>query len=290
MTEAGIVTPEAVVLAFDTAGVGSRVLAELLDLLIQAAAFGVLALGFAVLGSTPFGTAGVYFGLFAVMFCYPVGIETLWRGRSVGKAAMGLRVVTVEGGQIRFRHALVRGAMGLVDFWLSGGAVAVISVLTTPRNQRLGDLVAGTLVLRERTGARTLSATEFGVPPGWESYAATLDVSGLTATDYQAARAFLLRAWSLDPVTRDRLAREIATPLLGRLRHVPPAGVPAEAFLMCVAARFQQRQRHVVGAPPPPVPMSPGAASAPPLGAGPMPGPAPAPAAPGDHGGFAPPS
>jgi uncharacterized RDD family membrane protein YckC len=247
VTETGIVTPEAVVLAFDTAGVGSRVPAELIDLAIQAAAFGAFAIGFSILGSTPFGSAGVYFGLFAVMFAYPIGIETLWRGRSVGKAAMGLRVVTVEGGQIRFRHALVRGILGLVDFWATGGAAAVICVLATSRNQRLGDLVAGTLVLRERTGARAPSATEFRVPPGWEPYAESLDVSGLTATDYQAARSFLLRAGSLDPMTRDRLARQIATPLLGRLRHAPPPGVLAEAFLLCVAARYQQRQRVAVG-------------------------------------------
>jgi uncharacterized RDD family membrane protein YckC len=246
VADTGIVTPEAVVLAFDSAGVGSRVLAELIDLAIEVLAFGVMALGFAILGSTPLGIAGVYIALFAVLFVYPVAIETLWRGRTVGKAAMGLRVVTVEGGQISFRHALVRGAMGLVDFYVSFGGVAVIAILATPHNQRLGDLVAGTLVLRERTGARMPSAAEFRVPPGWEHYASTLDVSGLTATDYQAARAFLLRAGSLHPAVRDRLARDIATPLLTRLRHAPPQGVPAEVFLVCVAARYQQRQRQVV--------------------------------------------
>ncbi len=247
MSEVGIVTPEAVVLAFETAGVGSRLVAAVIDLVAQAAAAFVLLIAFAAFGHTPLGLAGVFFGMFVILFGYPVAIETLWRGRSLGKAAMGLRVTTVEGAPIRFRHALVRGALGLVDFWLTSGAVAVLAVLLTRRNQRLGDIAAGTLVLRERTGARQPWAATFAVPPGWEAYAATLDVSGLSAADYQAVRALLLRAATLDPWTRDRLARDIATPLLTRLRHQPPPGVSAEGFLLCVAALYQRRQRRLPG-------------------------------------------
>lgn len=254
---AGIVTPEAVRLSFETAGVGSRVVAAVLDLATQGTALLILLLGLGLFGATAAGEAGLYFGLFAIMFAYPVAIETLWRGKSVGRAVLGLRVVTVEGGPIRFRHALVRGAMGLVDFWLTSGAAAVLSVLLTRRDQRLGDLVAGTLVVRERTGATAPSAATFSVPAGCEGYAATLDVSGLHAGDYQAVRALLLRASSLPPLTRDRLAREIATPLLGRMHHQPPPGVPPELFLVCVAAVYQQRQRRIgerqaasLGAPP----------------------------------------
>jgi len=239
----GIVTPEAVVLAFDTAGLGSRVVGALIDLSVQGAAFLLVVLAFTVPGRTPLGLAGVFIGFFVIAFVYPVAIETLWRGKSIGKAAMGLRVVTVEGAPIRFRHALVRGAVGLVDFWLSGGAVAVLTVLLTPRNQRLGDLAAGTLVLRERTGARVPSAATFWVPPGWEPYAATIDVSALSSRHYQAVRAFLLRAPSLDAWTRDRIAREIAAPILVALRHRPPPEVWPELFVLCVAARYQERQR-----------------------------------------------
>jgi uncharacterized RDD family membrane protein YckC len=242
-TATGIVIPEAVVLAFETAGIGSRMVAEVIDLLLQGAAVVAVIVGAGALGHTVIGDAGVYFGLFAAVFVYPIAIETLWRGRSVGKAAMGLRVVTVEGGPIRFRHALIRGAFTLIDFWFTSGAAAILSVLVTRRNQRIGDLVAGTLVLRERTGAPAPSAATFAVPPGWEPYAGTLDVSGLTATDYQATRSFLLRAPTLDALTRDRLARQIAEAILPRLRHTPPPGIPAEAFLVCVAAMFQRRQR-----------------------------------------------
>jgi len=278
VTDTGIVTPEAVVLAFDTAGLGSRMIAKIIDLVIQGAALAVVFVAAAALGSTSVGLAGAYFGLFAVLFAYPIAIETLWRGKSVGKAAMGLRVVTVEGAPIRFRHALIRGALSILDLYLTSGALAVFMVLGTKRNQRLGDLVAGTLVLRERTGAAAPSAATFWVPWGWEAYAATLDVSGLTATEYQAVRSFLLRAPTLDPWTRDRVARELADPVSRRLRHTPPPGVAAEGFLACVAALYQQRQRRTVAptggwgtAPSRPSPAPPVPVAAAPVGASPAP-------------------
>jgi len=249
MSEPGIVTPEAVVLSFETAGVGSRIVARAIDLAVQGVAALLIVGGAALFGATHIGLAGVYVGVFIVAFGYPVAMETLWKGRTLGKAAMGLRVVTVEGAPVRFRHALVRGALGLIDFWASSGAVAVLCVLATKRNQRLGDLAAGTLVLRERGARQSLSSVTFWVPPGWEQYAATLDVSAVTPADYQAVRSFLMRAGTLDPWTRERLARDIANAVLPRLHHQPPPGVPAEVFLACVAARYQARQRRMPGVP-----------------------------------------
>ncbi|MET0803170.1 MAG: RDD family protein, partial [Acidimicrobiales bacterium] len=172
-----IVTPEAVRLEFAPAGVATRMLGLFIDLAIQLGA--LLALGL-VVGLTTSGgvseTAAVILtlvGLFVIILGYPVVCETLWNGRTVGKAALGLRVRTKEGAPIRFRHAAIRGALGLVDFWITLGAAATISVLVTRDSQRLGDLAAGTLVLRERTAASlTSSAFAFYPPPGWEAYAA----------------------------------------------------------------------------------------------------------------------
>lgn len=239
----GIVTPEAVVLAFETAGVPTRMLATLIDAVVQGAALIVLLVAFGVLAQTPFGLAGVYFGLFAVVFGYPIVMEATWRGRTLGKAAMGLRVVTIEGGQIGFRHALVRGAFDLVDLIATAGAAATLAVLATDRNQRLGDLVAGTMVLRERTGLPRPASVQFVPPPGWEGYAATLDVGGLSPDDVLAARTFLLRAHQFDRASRERLAVTIATATLPRLHHQPPPGVAAEPFLVCLVARYQERNR-----------------------------------------------
>jgi uncharacterized RDD family membrane protein YckC len=246
-----IVTPEAVVLEFETAGVGSRMVARIIDSVLQGLLLVVLLLASAVVAAVAgsIGLAGVFVSLFAVLFIYPVAFETLWRGRTPGKAALGLRVVTVEGAPIRFRHAAIRAFLALIDIYLLSGAIGVVTMLASSRSQRLGDMVAGTVVLRERTGARMPTAVVFSVPPGYESYAASIDVNGLTASDYGAVRAFLLRAPSLEPARRYELARQIATPLLLRLRHTPPAWVGPEALLACVAAVYQYRSRPVPQAP-----------------------------------------
>lgn len=240
-----LVTPEAVVLEFETAGIGARALAMLIDLAIQgtiavAAAIALIAL------SSPgqSATAGVVVALVLltiVFLGYPIAFETLWRGRTPGKAAMGLRVVTTDGAPIRFRHAAVRGFLVLVDLYLTSAAGAVLSMLFSRDDQRLGDLAAGTLVLRERSGARPTRPVSFTVPPGYESYAATLDTAGLGGDDHVAVRAFLLRAPGLASDTRYSLAAQLATTVAARLHHRAPPGLHPEAFLACVAAMHQAR-------------------------------------------------
>jgi uncharacterized RDD family membrane protein YckC len=266
MAQNQVVTPEAVPLELETANIGSRCLAVMIDWLIQGTTLFALIVGFtALVGATNthvgVGIAAAFFFLltFIVLWGYPTVMETLWRGRTIGKAALGLRVITVEGAPVRFRHAAIRATLGLVDFILTSGAGAVISVLLTPRSQRLGDLVAGTVVLRERTGLRAPVAVEFPVPQGLEAYAQTLDVARLTGDDYRAARTFLLRAGSLAPAVRYDLALRIAEPVAERVQPAPPAGVPPEAFLLCVAAVYQHRQSRQGSVPtyaPPPVPSS----------------------------------
>jgi uncharacterized RDD family membrane protein YckC len=244
----GVVTPEAVRLEFEYANLASRVLALLVDLLVQAAI--VLLLGTAGVALTEgigatlpdwVGISLVALLGFAVFWGYPTAFETLWRGRTPGKAANGLRVVTVEGAPVRFRHAAIRAAFTLIDFYLLGGGVAVITVLATRRSQRLGDLVAGTVVLRERTAESDVAPVRFTVPRGWESYARTVDVGGLHAEDYAAVRSFLLRAGSLDRAARDRLGTGLARRLAAKLAHVPPPGVSPELFLTVAAAGYQAR-------------------------------------------------
>ncbi|HVF13279.1 MAG TPA: RDD family protein, partial [Acidimicrobiales bacterium] len=248
METPAVVTPEAVPLDLQPAGLGSRFVALLIDWTVQGLlGFALLLLGIGLsavdggVGSTGLGIALFFLLTFVVLFGYPVALETLWRGRTLGKAAMGLRVVTTEGGPVRFRHAAIRAALGLVDFMLTSGAAAVISVLVTRNNQRLGDLVAGTLVLRERTGLPPPQAAAFSVPVGLEDYAASLDVSSMTADDYRALRAFLLRAPTLDHRVRYQLAVGLADPLAERVRPLPPPGIHPAWYLICVAAVYQGR-------------------------------------------------
>jgi uncharacterized RDD family membrane protein YckC len=245
-----LVTPEAVPLELETGNIGSRFLAVIMDWLIQGTTLvAVLVAMGALLGATDANLGpGIALALsfllvFTIVWGYPTVLETVWRGRTIGKAALGLRVVTVEGAPVRFRHAAIRSTLGLVDFLLTAGGAAVICVLVTPRNQRLGDLVAGTVVLRERTGLRAPVAVEFTIPPGLEAYARTLDVARMTADDYRAARALLMRAPSLAPAVRYDLARRIAEPVAARVQPAPPAGVAPEMFLYCVAAAYQRRHR-----------------------------------------------
>lgn len=243
----GVVTPEAVRLEFSAASAGTRSLALLLDLMIQSVVvlFASLGIGFAVGAgggaALPewVGVTIILLLVFAVLWGYPTAFETLV-GRTPGKAALGLRVVTIEGAPITFRHAALRAALGLVDFYLSLGGIAVLSVLLTRRQQRLGDLVAGTVVLRERSALPPPRAIAFGVPPGLEDFALTLDPAVLDPRGYQAVRMFLLRAGELNPRLRRRVARAIADPIVERLGTTPPAQVTPELFLLCLAARYQQ--------------------------------------------------
>lgn len=249
----GVVTPEAVVVDLDEADIGSRLVARLLDAAVQVVGTGLLVTGLGAIGSAVPGmptwaaTSGVIFLVFAGLLGYPVAIETLWRGKSLGKAAFGLRVVTVEGGPARFRHAIIRAALGLVELYATLGSLAVVSAMVSNRHQRLGDLVAGTVVRRERTGAPMPEVVSFHLPPELEAYAATIDVSGLGVADYEAARSFLLRAATLDQQSRVDLARRLAEPLATRVAHNLAPGMWPETFLLCLAAAWQRRHAGMPG-------------------------------------------
>lgn len=247
----GIVTPEGVVLEFEAAGIASRALARVIDALLQA--LGLLAvalLAVALPGSA--GVVGAIVGVAIVVLGYPAGCEILMRGRSPGKAALGLRVVTSEGAPIAPRHAFIRSVLGVIDFLLlPGGLIAVASTLLTARSQRFGDLVAGTIVLRERSAAAPAMAVWFHPPPGLEAYAASLDVGVVTDPQFAVVRSFLLRVHELVPEARAQLALRIAEPLSERLGERPPPNVSPELFLVCVAAAHQRRAG-IVPPPPPP--------------------------------------
>ena len=247
---ARMVTPEAVALEFRTANLGSRILAYLIDMVVVVAGILVGLFAVALLGQASDVVVPDWVALTIVLVLLPawwlgyfIALETLWRGRTLGKAALGLRVVTKEGAPVRFRHAAIRGLLGLVDFLVLGGFLAVVFILFTRDNQRLGDLVAGTLVLRERSALAAPAPVSFTPPPGLEHYTATLDPSGVGNEEYQAVRTLLLRAPSLSPGPRSALALQLANPLAARLRPPPPAGISPELYLQCVAAAYQQRQR-----------------------------------------------
>jgi uncharacterized RDD family membrane protein YckC len=239
----GIVTPEAVLLDFERAGVASRTLAFFLDVLALAATVALVALVLAsVVGLDAAGGALFVavsgFGVFVAWFC---AFESLWRGRTPGKAALGLRVVSTDGTSERFQQAFLRAAVGLVDFFLIPvGFVAVVSALLSPRDQRLGDMAAGTLVVRERTAKGLLTPAWFPAPPGYEGYVASLDVTAIDEETYELIRTYLLRVPDLTPGARDHLAMRLANPIAVRMGHSPPGWLHPYMFLVCVAAAWQR--------------------------------------------------
>jgi uncharacterized RDD family membrane protein YckC len=245
----GFVTPEAVPLEMPAATVGSRGAASLVDWMLQGALFAVIAI---VAGSALESTAlpgwvpvtTVLIVSFLVLFGYPIAFETAWSGggRTPGKALLGLRVVTVEGAPIRFRHAAIRAALGLIDFWLTFGFAAVVSSLASRRNQRLGDFVAGTVVRRERTGADTSTAQQFAMPHGARQIASSIDTTALRARDYAAIRTYLMRADGLRAERREEIGRQLLDALRERLGGVPDH-LPPQVALQAVAASYQERHR-----------------------------------------------
>ncbi|MEY2459310.1 MAG: hypothetical protein QOG30_1140 [Acidimicrobiaceae bacterium] len=250
----GVVTPDAVVLEFEIASVASRSLAQGMDLLVR---FGLvwglsfIALAFAsVAGSTP-AVIVSFVGLFFIVFGYPVLLEVRWNGQTVGKRVFGLRVVTVEGAPVRFRHASIRSLLQIVDFILPPvGVSATFVALLNRRSQRLGDVFAGTIVLRERTGAAFPVPVSFPPMLGYELYARSLDVGGITPEQYAVIRSFLLRVSVLTPAARAHLGTRLANAVALSMHHTPPAQVSPETFLVSVAAAYQLRQ----GGPPVPLP------------------------------------
>lgn len=247
----GVVTPEAVLLDFETAGVGSRTAARVIDSIIQGlvlfAAVMLLALLGDMGGPSWVGVVIAMFVIFGTIFGYPALFETFWSGKTPGKACFGIQVVTLEGGPISFRHAAIRSALGVVEIAASSGALAFLVVLLTRRNQRIGDVLAGTLVLRQRSGAHDPVAMRFVPVEGTEDFVATIDVSRLTAEEYQTVRSFLLRARDMTAVSRDEVATQLANQMVARLTLNPPASMTPMQLLVGVAAAYQRRFQSVNG-------------------------------------------
>ena len=265
---ADVVTGEAVVLEVPCARFPSRLLALAIDLAIQLALLFILFLiiGLALSGDGVNGaTAGAITLTVTILIIvgYPVLWETLTRGGSPGKFALGLRVVSDDGGPERFRQALVRGLSAVVEIWLLLGCPALVSSLLSERGKRLGDLFAGTFVIQQRLpGARTGAALPV-VSPKLASWGAQLEMSGLTDQTAETARRYLARLPELTPAAQAELGERIAAAVRAQVSPVPPPGTPVIAYLSAVLAERRSRERSRLTAAPPDA----GAAWRPPAGA-----------------------
>jgi uncharacterized RDD family membrane protein YckC len=231
-----IATPEGVSLELPLAGVGSRFVALLVDTLLQSLAFVAVIVGLTLAGADGFAVFAVTaVAAFALLFLYPVAFELAAGGRTPGKRWSSLRVVCEDGSPVTVRASALRNLMRLVDALPAVYLVGAVAIFATRGNQRLGDLAAGTIVVREpRAAALALES----IGPVAEVSAEELpawDVSGLSQPDLAALRRFLERRHAIGEVPRNLLARDLADRLRPRLGGVG-ADVPPERFLELIAA------------------------------------------------------
>jgi uncharacterized RDD family membrane protein YckC len=240
---ADLVTGEAVVLELRLAKLASRSLAVAIDVAVQLALFlfGTLVLAGTVsfVDDSLAAAIGLLFYV-AVILGYPVAFETLTKGRSLGKLALGLRVVREDGGPIQFRHALVRGLLSVVEIWATFGAVALITSLASAQGRRVGDFLAGTVVIHERVPVR--SAPVALMPPALAGWAARLDLSRVPDDLALAARQYLARMPELAPEVRAQMGGSLVRALTDVTAPPPPPGVPDWAFLSAVLAERRRRE------------------------------------------------
>jgi uncharacterized RDD family membrane protein YckC len=246
--EDDLVTGEAVALDLPPATVGLRVASGLLDVLVQLAALVVVYLVATVAVSEAddalLAVAAVV-STVLVLVVLPTTVETLTRGRSLGKVTLGLRAVRDDAGPVAFRQSFVRALVAVVEIWALSGVPALLCALVTTRGKRLGDVVAGTYVVRERfpfPGVRPVA-----MPPYLAGWAAAADMAPLPDGLALAVRQFLDRAPTLNPGSRAALGAQLCTQVLSHVAPAPAPGQAPEAVLAAVIAERRRRDEARLG-------------------------------------------
>ncbi|MGB3482521.1 MAG: RDD family protein [Mycobacterium sp.] len=253
-----VVTGDAVVLDVQLAQLPVRAVGALIDIVVMFVGYllGLMLWAATLADYDPALSAAVMI-IFTVLVLlgYPLAFETATRGRSLGKMAMGLRVVSEDGSPERFRQALFRSLSAVIEIWLMFGGPAVICSLVSPKGKRIGDVFAGTVVISER-GPKLSPPPP--MPPNLAWWAASLQLSGLGTEQAELARQFLSRAPHLDSALRDQMAYRIAGEVLARISPPPPPGTPPQYVLAAVLAERHRREldrlARRAGPPAPPMP------------------------------------
>lgn len=274
-----IETPEQVALRFPVAGIGSRFLALITDSLFQFTAIMALLLLFVLVASAAtwsggsataaagklsdtgakWFTAAIILFFFLLYWGYFSLFEAFWNGQTPGKRLLKIRVIKESGRQVTFFEALARNLLRVVDsqpFYLIG----VVCILCNKRQQRLGDFVAGTIVVHERTeeqslighNSRTFTVGLYPQPqfeevtqqrPSGNVLLASDAVARLDTQDLNVIDTFLARALDLERSTREEMATKIATRLAAKMQVGLPEGASAERFLEALAWELRSGAR-----------------------------------------------
>jgi len=225
-----IATPEGLELSLQLAGAASRFVAASVDLAIQLAlliAVGVVA---AVVGGGGVVVAVYLILVFLIIFGYDVAFEVLNAGRTPGKQLNGLRVVRVSGHPVTFLPSCIRNVIRPIDFLPGWYLLGATVILATSKNQRIGDIVAGTLVIRQRGVRKQVPLPSVRPPVPATVAEAVWDTSRITPDEVATVAQFLERRASIDDSARSQLARTLASRLQPKVTGVPP-GLYPEQFL-----------------------------------------------------------
>src|SRR5919107_6436425 len=261
-----IETPERVPLHFALASIGNRFLACALDHFLQLFVMLVVALVLAWLGASArwyeqlrgapkwvlalliVAVSAVWSGYFAVF-------EWAWGGQTPGKRWLKLRVIREDGRPVTFWEAAARNTVRVFDMmpWviIPFYSVGLVSVFVSRRDQRVGDFVAGTVVVREREAQAPTFEQVFSAPTSdaalrrsFKPVAFTADLRALNEAEIEVVEAFLRRRWDVDESARQWMAWRVATPLLDKLRpDFDPAQFTYEGFLEELLHRYRAAHR-----------------------------------------------
>ncbi|TAM67744.1 MAG: RDD family protein [Microbacteriaceae bacterium] len=167
----------------------------------------------------------------------PMSVEILTRGRSLGKLAVGARIVRDDGGAAQTRHAFVRALTGVLELYLTFGGIAALVALLSPRSKRLGDLLAGTYSQYERV-PHVVQAV-YGVPSSLTDWARTADVAKLPDRLSRRIATFLRQAAAMTPTARIGISAELAQEAAAFVSPLPATS--PELFLAAVSALRRDR-------------------------------------------------
>lgn len=238
-----ILIGEGVVLDSGAAPVTLRILSGAIDLLLIIV---LMASGLSMLAQVTMGlnsALGRAIGIAWTVACLvilPATVETLSRGRSLGRWAIGLRVVRDDGGPVSIRHALTRALVGVLEVAGTAGMLAVTVSMLGARGKRIGDHLAGTYAMRTRGPRRALPPVT--MPDSLASWAATADITRLPDGLALTSRLFLGRADALHPASRVRVGSALAAQMREHVAPAPPAGTHPEDFLSAVLAERRDRE------------------------------------------------
>lgn len=258
-----IETPERVPLHFALASIGNRFLACAFDHFLQLLVILAVVLLFLWLGSA----AGLYARLreapkwvlaalivavFVLWSSYFAFFEWVWNGQTPGKRWLKLRVIREDGRPVTFWEAAARNLVRIFDMEpFPFYSVGLVSVFISSRDQRVGDLVAGTVVVREREAQAPTFDQVFSAPTSDAALRRSFkpvhfeaNVNALAESEVEVVEAFLRRRWDLDDAPRQWMAWRVATPLLQKLRPAyDPAQFTYEGFLEELLHRYRATHR-----------------------------------------------